>query len=345
MSTTSLGMLLAAAAGTVLLSGCGTAAPAPPAEALRAAFAQSGQSDRLLMTASVGQQLMSPALGIDSSTVVDPANPTVVVEVSPGLEHLRYDVGALNQPLVGTDVGAVLEMWLTDDRIVIDTRSFADALAAADPSVDLGPLDASLSYVDLASVGADAPAVAEALAGSPPPDLTATADRLPGALDQIDQISEHPTRFRGITDYARYVDAVGGDVDATARSATALLALNFGLDPVALANVYVSFFQAATTEVIVELDDLGSVHSVSSRVDLSGLYPFLFAETNAAALGLSPADARAAAQAFEGTIWRIDTITTFEADEQLVVPPPPPTDLDRTAAWRDFMVRSGVAPG
>ena len=337
--------MASASAMMLNLGACAGGASLAPTDAIRAALIETGGSGFVTITSSTGQEIVSPALGINSSTSVDLSNPTVIVEAGPDMEHVRYRVGALLAPSQGTDPSTVLELWITPDRMVVDSRSFDDVLAAAAPGTDLGALDASLSYIDLTSLGADGSDMAQILGGSSPPDLTALATRLPEVLTEVTQVSEHPNRFRGITDYASLLEALGGDLDTTVRAGSALLAENLDIDAEALANSYLSFFRATTVEVMVELDDLGAARSLSTRAELSGLYRFLFDDANAPALGLSAADAQAARQAMQDAIWRVETKTVFQADEQLVIPPPPPTDLNRTAAWRDFLVRSGLIQG
>ncbi len=287
---------------------------------------------------------MAPALGIQISTSIDLTRPTVIMESSPGLDHVRFDLGAFFGLPPDTGAPVSMELWLTPERIVLDTRSLADVFAAT-PSINRGPMDASVSYVDVNAIGATSQPLTQALTGSPLPDRPILTRRLPEVLDQLTLISERPTRYRGTTDQASYVEAMGGDLEASARTASAALALNADVDVDGLTQAYVDFFHSVTTEVIVEVDDLGSVRSVSTRADLSSIYRFLFDEARAATFGLSPADARDASQALRDTIWRLETTTTFEPRDQLAIPPPPPTDVDRTAAWRDFLLQSGAIRG
>lgn len=326
----------------VAASGCGDGTVAlPEAEVLGAALDQTASSSGIEVKTWTAQTLSSSALGVDTSTAINPDRPTVVAEVGSDLSHVRVDLGSLYEPLVGTDLEVGMELWTTPSRLVVDTRSF-ETLLDASPDAQLGPMDPALAYVDIAAAGVNGPQVVAAIAGAPLPDLAELAASLPVALADVAQVGDDPVSFRGTSTFAAFQEALGGDIEMTARSVAAGVALNLGVDVDDLTKVYVDFYRTVPVEVVVELDDDGFVHVISTKADLSGVWTHIFDEANASVLGIPASDAREARAQFADTIWVMETRMEFEPNDDLIVPAAPQADLDRTTEWLDFLVQSGL---
>lgn len=326
----------------VAVAGCGGGAGrVSDADAVGAALGKTAGSSGIELRTWTAQTLSSAALGVDTSTVIDPDRPVVVARIGPDVRHVRADFGPLYEPLIGATLDFGMELWATPERVVVDTTSF-QALLDVNPAADLGPMDPAVAFVDIAAAGVDGPQVLAAIAGSPLPELSELAATLPGALTDVVQVGDDPVSFRGESTLAAFQEAMGGDIEVAARSVAAGVALNVGVDVDDLTKIYVDFYRVVPIEVFVELDADGFVHAISTSNDLSGVWTHMFNETNARVLGMSASDARLARAEFEDTVWVMETRMEFEPDDDLVVPPAPPTDLDRTTEWLDFLIESGL---
>lgn len=307
--------------------------------AVSAAFDQTAEAASYVLTQSNAQTLRAEPLGIDVDTEIDPARPTVVGEFDGTSSHVVLDMGPVFGPLLGEDLDIVMEFWTDADRLVIDTQDFEQIMQAG---AALGPMAPGVAFVDLSSAGADDEAFVAAVAGTGLPDLEQLARDLPAALQDVEQISTDPTIYRGTLSQAEMVEAMGGDIDDVARSIAAGLALNMAVEVDDLTAFYVDFYRTVPTDVTIELDTDGRVSTITSSADLSNVYTALFADDSPLDLGLSATELAQGRDAFEGTIWTIETRVTFELAEDLVVETAPATDDDRTEEWRQFLVQSGL---
>lgn len=331
------------AIASLLAAGCSNepAAVQTVAEAFAAAFDEAGEATTYRIRQFNGQDLSSSALGIDARTEIDLDTPTIISDVSPETGHTVLDLLALLGPAAApglTDI--TLEIWTSSDRVVIDSTAY-QALLDLNPGADLGPFSPGISYVDLTALEADGLDVVEAVAGSGPVDLAAMAELLPAALDSIERDPDNPDIFRGTTSYAEFLPATGGDIEQTARSAAAGVALNLAVDAVTLGDIYLEFYEQTPVEVEVETAD-GLVQTISTQTDLSDVYTFVFSEENAARIGIDPNEAASGRDAFADTSWILETRIEFEPDEDLEIEPAPETDDDRTDLWRTFLESSGL---
>lgn len=309
--------------------------------AVSAAFDQTAEATSYVLTQSNAQTLRAEPLGIDVDTEIDPERPTVVGEFDGTNSHVVLDMGPVFGPLLGGDLDIVMEFWTSADRLVIDTQDF-EQIRQVNPGAALGPMEPGVAFVDLSSAGADDEAFVAAVAGSGLPDLEQLARDLPAALEDVEQVSTDPIIYRGTLSQAEMVEAMGGDIEDVARSIAAGLALNMAVDVDDLTAFYVDFYRTVPTDVTIELDTDGRVSTITSSADLSNVYAAMFADDSALDLGLSATELAQGRDAFEGTIWTIETRVTFELAEDLVVEAAPATDDDRTEEWRQFLVQSGL---
>jgi hypothetical protein len=329
----------------VVGSACGGDDAAPtPLEVVGGAFEDAAEASSYTVTQLSAQSISSSALGIDTVEELDADEPVLVAELTPAGQHVQMDVARLLGPLAADLGPLVIELWVDADRIVIDSRAF-QALLDQSPGAELGPLAPGLSFVDLEQVGAERAGFLTAIAGSGAPDLATIAARLPAALADVEQVSDDPLTFTGSTSFADHTAAMGGDIEVVARSAAAGVALNLDVDPEALADFYVDFYEATRIDVTIVLDADGLVSSVETHADLSRLYTQLFEHGEELGLGFSDRELQEALDAFADTTWTLDTRATFELDDDLVVEPAPDATEDRTDDWRDFLVEAGLLDG
>jgi hypothetical protein len=315
-----------------------------PLEVVGGAFDDTAEASSYRVTQLVAQSISSSALGIDTVEELDADEPILVAEITPDDRHIEMDISGLIGPLAG-DVGPIaLELWVGEDRIVVDSRGF-EALLEQSPGAELGPLAPGLAFVDLEQVGAERESFLTAIAGSGAPDLATLATRLPGALADVEQVSDDLPTFTGSTTYADHAAAMGTDIEVVARSAAAGVALNLDVDVDALADFYVDYYAATSIDVTIVLDADGLVRSVETHADLSDLYTQVFEHADDLELGFSDRELHEALDAFADTTWTIDTRVTFEADDDLEVEPAPDATDDRTEEWRDFLVAAGLVDG
>lgn len=317
----------------------GTAPESTGSVDLAAAFAETADITHYRVRQSTAQTLSSSALGIDQSTEIDPDNPDVIGEVTPERSHLSIDLGRALGPMAG-DIGSlVLEMWLDEERLVIDSTQYA-SLLEQNPQAQLGPLEPGISYVDLAAVQADSPELVAAITGNGLAAPSAMAERLPAALDDVRQVDDRT--ITGTASFDVVLEALGGDVEQLAAGAAGGVALNLGVDPKGLARFYADFYRQLPADVTIELDESGSVRAVSSEVDLSGVYDAVFENAEQIGIQLTDDEARQAREAFADTEWTMTSRVAFEEVEGLEVEAAPPTEDDRTEVWLEFLRASGL---
>ena len=337
--TTSRGRLAAGLLLTcALATGCG-GGPEEEAQTfvLDDAFAAASEATSYRTSSYTAQDLSSSLMGVDTETEIDEDNPTTTAEVSPELSHITMDLSALLGPVAGGETDLGFEMWVTPQRITLDSRDYA-VLKEADPSADLGPFEPGVSFFDLDGVAADDPEIVELMLGQGVTDLRQMATDLPDVLEDVERDGRTVT---GTASYADVMAAMGGDVEQMSRSAAAGIALNLGVDVDELTDLYVDFYEATPADVTIELDEEDSLSSVEYTADLSDIYVSIFDRPEM--FDPRPSDEELAqvedlASDTEGVI---TVLQRFEVDDDLVVDPAPETDDDRTDQWVAFLENAG----
>jgi hypothetical protein len=305
---------------------------------LEDAFLATADSSGYRITQSVGQTISSPALGMDTDLPLDEENPTVVGEVTPDASHLRVDLSAVLGPMLGDDAPSVgFEIWSGRDRMVLDTRDYA-VIGELNPGADLGPFEPGVSFVDLETVGNEGSDLLAALAGQGLADPGELADRLPEALQGVRQRGKS---FTGTASYADLLEAMGSDPNLVARTATAGLALNLDIDPDVVTDFYVEYYAATDVDISVDVGTDGTVRSLHSDVDLSGLFPALVDHRDDLDLDIPDDQADEARDALAETVWTLEAMIRFEVVDDLQLAPAPATTDDRTSEWLDFLREGG----
>ena len=306
---------------------------------LAAAFAEAAEITHYRVRQSTAQSISSSALGIDQTTEIDPENPDVLGEVTPDRSHLSIDLGRALGPMAGDLGSLMLEMWLDDQRLVIDSTQYAKLLEQ-NPQAQLGPLEPGVAFVDLAAVEADSPDLVAAITGNGVAAPSTLAERLPAALEDVRQVDDRT--ITGTASFSAVVEAFGGEIEQMAASAAGGVALNLGVDPKGLARFYADFYRQLPAEVTIELDEDGAVAAVGSLVDLSGVYDAVFENADQIGIQMTDDERRQAREAFADTEWTLQNRVAFEEAEGLEVEAAPATDDDRTQVWVDFLRSSGL---
>ena len=332
--------LIALSAVALLATGCGeSGSTVTTTGELGAALSQSAEVSSFRVSLSTAQTLKIPAAGIDATTEIDEQAPTAVGEVSGDRSHFVMDLGPLLGAIAGEELDIGFEMWINDERLVIDTRDYQQLLEQ-NPDAQFGPFDPGIFYVDLTDFEADSNEVLAAIGGSAAPDLKELAEKLPTALTSIEQTSSDPETFTGTISYADLLEVQGSDVDALASGAAAGVALNFPMSVDALTELYLDFYRATEVEVVIELDERGLLRVLSTRADLSGLYSLLFDKQDLLP-GMTESERQEALAEVEGVVHTLETRSVYEVDDDLEVPLPPATTDDRTDQWRELLTGGG----
>lgn len=326
----------------VFLAGCSGSDPSP-SEVVAGAFEETGAASGYRTTVSTAQTFIVAPLGINTSSQIDPDNPSMFGEVIGERSHIVVDMTAAMGGLLGGGASidyVGFEMWVSADRVVTDTRGF-QSLADLNPGADFGPYAPGIAYVDLVELGAETPELLEALVGNGVPDLSELAERFPRALVDIVADEDRPGVFYGTMTYAAFLEATGADVEDTARSIAAGLALSTGSDVEKMTALYVDFYSRAPIDVTIEIGD-GVVRVIETDADLSALYLEIFDDPSALGLGDIPADQLGEMRdAFADAVLLVQTRTTYEPDDNIVIPAPPAGAEDRTTEYQLFLAGAG----
>lgn len=337
--TTSRGRL---AAGLLLTCALATGCGGDPEEeaqtfVLDDAFAAASEATSYRTSSYTAQDLSSSLMGVDTETEIDEDNPTTTAEVSPELSHITMDLSALLGPVAGDETDLGFEMWVTPQRITLDSRDYA-VLKEADPSADLGPFEPGVSFFDLDGVAADDPEIVELMLGQGVTDLRQMATDLPDVLEDVERDGRTVT---GTASYAEVMAAMGGDVEQMSRSAAGGIALNLGIDVDELTDLYVDFYEATPADVTIELDEEDSLSSVEYTADLSEIYVSIFDRPEMFDPRPSDEELAQVEDLASDTEWVITVLQRFEVDDDLAVDPAPETDDDRTDQWVAFLENAG----
>ncbi len=336
--------LAVVAAVALVASGCGGGdddSSVTTIGLLSAALADTAEASSYRESLSVGMKWK--IAGVELSTGIEEENPAFVCEVTPERDYCRFDMSTFIESLFGfmlddwDDLG--FEMWLDQERLVVDTRSL-QPLIDVDPDVDLELLAPGVFFVDLTALEAGSTELMDAVAGSSTPDLSEMAERLPAALTAIEQTSTNPPTFVGTTTSAKLIEALGGDVEADARCDAATMGMASPEDIDELAELIVEFYETNTAEVVVELNEQGLLSVLWTKEDYSGLL-VIIAEYGSLDAELSEQERQEAIQELESAEITLATRVAYEPDADLEVPQPPPTADDRTQEWHEFLPECG----
>lgn len=320
------------------VAGCGQQGDdEPKAVDLVGVLAAAGDATSYRVSTFSAQTISSSLLGLDTETEIDEDRPASVAEVTPEASHVVVDLSALLGPATGSDLEVGLEMWITPDRITIDSRDYAK-IEEINPDADLGPLAPGIAYLDQRSVSGDDADILAAIVGQGVPDLRDVAARLPSTLEDVAQDGGVIT---GTGSYADVVGALGQDVEKMARSVAAGLALNLGVDVDKLTDLYVSYYEDTPADVTVEADADGSLSSLGFTVDLSGIFARIFESPDLFDERPSEEELAEAREQASDTEWEITVLQNYEIDDEIDVEAAPPTDDDRTDAWVRFLEGAG----
>ena len=314
--------------------------------ALSAALADTAEASTFRVTVSSGLKMSVPEVGIEVESDLNDQLPLFVSEISEDRQHVVMNMGALLGPLVGGDPDSEMEMWRDDERVVIDTRKLLGPLSPPDDeefNALLGPMRPGVASIDLAVIGADLADILTVTVGSPGPDLSELALKLPAALRTIEQTSENPPVFEGTAAYSDLLEAQGIDLADTARGAAAGVALGNQVELEALTELYIDFYDTLEADVVIELDDRGLLHAFWTRVDLSGIFSLMF-DNEDLFPGMTEQERRESEESLKGAVMVVAFRAVYEADIDLEVPFPPETTEDRTEEWREFLINAGF-PG
>ena len=329
-------------AAVLLAAGCGkgdSESTVTTVGELGSALAETAEVSTYRVSLSTAQTIGLPFGAVETIAEIDEQAPTVVGEVSSARQHFVMDLGALLGPIAGEELDLKLEMWIDDERLVIDTRDYQQILDE-NSDAQLGPFEPGISYVDLSDLKAEGPEMLAAFGGSSLPDLRELAEKLPAALISVEQTSLDPSTFVGTITFTDLTEAQGQDIEVISRSAAAGVALNSPMSVDALTQFYVGFYDSTEVDVTIELDERGLLHVLSTRADLSNLYSAML-EVEGLIPEITESERREALDEVAGAVHTIETRTVFELDSNLEVPLPPATTDDRTDLWREFLVNAG----
>ena len=319
---------------SLLATGCGSTDVARDEVALDGVFAAAGEATSYTIFSFTAQELSSSLLGVDTETEIDEDRPAMVAEVTPDLSHFTADLTDVIAPGGnGPEVG--FEMWVTPDRITLDSREYA-VLKETNPAAELGPFEPGISYLDLDAVGEERPEVAELILGQGVTDLATMS------ADVLADVEREGSTITGTASYADIMGAFGTDIEQLARGLAGGLALNLGIDVDELTGVYVDFYSETVTDVTIELDDEDRLSSLEYNADLSDLYTRIFDTPALFDPQPSEAELAEAQELAADTVWEVTTLQRFDIDPDLEIAPVPATDDDRTDEWLTFIDNSGV---
>lgn len=326
----------------LIMLGCGkgdSESTVTTVDELGAALAETAEVATYRVSLSAAQTISLPFGAVETTQEIDEQAPTMVGEVSAARQHFVMDLGALLGPMVGEELDLKLEMWIDDERFVIDTRDY-EQLLDGNPGAQLGPFEPGISFIDLSDLSAEGPAMLAAFGGSSLPDLRQLAEKLPSALISVEQTSSDPPTYTGTVTFTDLTEAQGQDIEVISRSAAGGLSLNSSMSVDALTRFYVDFYDSTEVEVTIELDERGLLHVLSTRADLSNLYRAMF-ETEGLLPAMPDSERQEALDEIDGAVHILETRTVYEVDDDLEVPLPPATTDDRTELWRQFFANAG----
>lgn len=334
--------MVVALAALLLASSCGNGtedSTVTTAGVLGAALAETAEATTYRVSLSAAQTLKLPVAGIDTATEINEQEPLMVGEVSEDHQHFVMNLGPLLEPMLGEDLDIVIEMWVKDERLILDTQDYQQ-LKDQNPGAQFGPFEPGIFYVDLTDIETNNPEILAAIVGYAAPDLVELAQKLPAALIRVEQTSSDPVTFGGAITYADLLKAQGGNVETLSRSAAAGIALNSPMSVDALTELYVGFYESTEVDVVIELEDRGLLHILSTRADLSGIYSAVLLNEDLLP-EMTSSERQEALEGVEGAVHILETLSTYEVDDDLEVPLPPIATEDRTQQWSEYLIGAG----
>jgi hypothetical protein len=296
---------------------------------VEAAIGEAAQADAYRVTSYTGQRQLVPALGLDIDAPIDPAQPTIVVEVdAAGENHTVIELASILPPGTPDAERLGAEIWQNASSIVADTTAY-QLILDANPAADLGVFRPGIWSADLTSIDADGGDLVAALGGSglDPRELGASfLSAIEGiAVDPVD-----PTAFSASTTYGAFVRATGQDVDLLARTASDGVSRALGTDTDVLASVYAEVYENAPTELSIEIVD-GRLRALDARVDLAAVWSGLAEAVDDLGLDVGATDRAALAEAAVEPVYELELRSEFEFDDSIDVAVPDGPAEDRTA--------------
>lgn len=317
--------------------------PESMAAALLAAFSNLGEARAYRVYTSSATVNRVPSLGVDATTQIDPTRPMVVLEVAPnGDSHTVLDLGPMlaapvADPALARELDAVgAELWLTGTRLIIDATGY-QPVADLNPTYDLGPFRPGVGEVDLTraeAVGGDE--LVAALVGGAPVNPIRLAATLPASLEDVVQDPDDPSVFTARSTHTTVLEAFGGDPEANAVAMAAGLAPALSVPAPELADFYVSVFARADADLELRISTSGVLETVSIVTDLSSIYSEMFSEESGL-FEMTSAEREEARSYFADAVLVVESLTSFELDDSIVIDPPPGEFEDRTQDAIDYL--------
>jgi len=303
------------------------------------------------VSTSTGQVVRSTALGVDQVQELNPSRPTMVAEVAPnGDSNIFVDLGPLFAASAGgnPEVAAALdqtslELWISAETLVIDATGY-QPIADLNPTAELGPFEPGIGVIDLKRIGdIGGRELLEALVGSGVVDPVILAENLPNALDDITQDPADPLLFTAKASYAAALQAQGADLESATRAVAVGIAPAIGVSVDELAGFYQRYYESLPAQIAITLDGDGALVSFGVTADLSSVYQAIGSPDSGIDVGMSDDELADFRELFADTLWIIESVTTFEFDDSIVIVPPSGDYEDRTDKALEFFAE--LVPG
>jgi hypothetical protein len=137
------------------------------------------------------------------------------------------------------------------------------------------------------------------------------------------------------------MEAMGADLEASARSTAAGMALNANVDADVLTGFYVEYFEGTDADIAVDVSADGTVRALWFDVDLSGLFRAMVDHRDELGLDIATDQLEEVREAFAEAEWTLAEVIRFEVVDDLHVEPAPATTDDRTEEWLAFLRDGG----
>lgn len=313
-----------------------------PQEAILAAFSDLGSGVAFRSTMAQAQSISIPALGVDNEAQLDPERPMMTIEVAVNGDSSVYlDMGPTLSAISGGDQAVVAalddvhaELWIVGDVLTIDATGY-QPLADLAPDYPLGPFAPGIGTVDLAAMGElGGDDLITVMTGSVVDPVT-LAVTLPASLVGVERDASDPNRYTATVPYDDLLRAQGADPEINARTMAVSMAPLFGGDVDAAAEVFRSYLETVVVDVELAIAD-GVLASMGTTADLSGIFAALVGEGSPLVDGLSDSERREVESIMGDAVQILETLTTFELDDSIVIAPPAGEFEDRTQLAIEF---------
>lgn len=318
------------------------AAAITPAELLRQAVSyESDQTFRL--TSSAGMEFKAPRAGVNIEAQLDTSRPLLTAtQLHTGDLHVYADLGPLmeafaagNPALEAATETLGIELWAFDGDMVVDTTDYAE-LAQVDSSFGLGPFRPGVFSLQSSAFNGASPLM-QYMVGAAIPDPAVVARELPLVIDEP-QISPDGRTVVGTATFGAVTDALGSDLEITARSAAAGVAPLANIDLDELTEAYLGVYERAETKVDITLPE-GDSDAITVRlvVDLSHVIEDVFAEDSPIASSMAADEVAAILNAFDVISVEVEQVMTIESVDVDELPESGIPTEDRTAEMVTFL--------